>query len=105
MYFIIYETTNLINGKKYRGIHQTKDLDDNYLGSGIVFNKALKKYGKENFEKHILEYCSSYDELLEKEKIYVDEKWVKDKNNYNIKTGGQSAGILSDESKKKSLKH
>lgn len=99
--FFIYETTNLINGKKYRGMHKTSNIDDGYFGSGKVFNIALKKYGKENFTRQILEYCNSYDELIEKEKIYVDENWVKDKSNYNLKTGGQSSGILSDESKNK----
>lgn len=100
-YFFVYETTNLINGKKYRGIHKTSNINDNYIGSGIPFTNAVKKYGKENFKRDILEFCDSYDELLEKEKIYVDEEWVKNRTNYNIKTGGQSSGILSDESKKK----
>ena len=100
-YFFIYETTNLINSKKYRGIHKTKNINDNYIGSGMAFTYAVKKYGKENFKREILEYCNSYDELLEKEKIYVNEEWVKDRANYNAKTGGQSAGILSEESKNK----
>lgn len=67
----------------------------------VSFTYAVKKHGKENFKREILEYCDSYDELLEKEKLYVNEKWVKDRSNYNAKTGGQSAGLLSDESKKK----
>lgn len=100
-YYFVYETTNLINGKKYRGIHKTNKLDDGYLGSGIAFEMALLKYGKQNFSREILEFCSSYDDLLELEKIYVDDKWVKDHSNYNLKTGGQSSGILSDESKSK----
>jgi len=100
-YYILYETTNLINGKNYRGIHKTSKLEDGYLGSGLALEKSIKKYGKENFKREILEFCESYDELLEREAIYVDEEWVKDKSNYNLKTGGQSAGILSDESKKK----
>lgn len=100
-YFFVYETTNLINGIKYRGIHKTKNINDKYLGSGTTFINAIKKYGKENFKREILEFCNSYDELLEKEKFYVNEDWVKDRSNYNIKTGGQSAGILSDESKQK----
>jgi len=100
-YYILYETTNLINGKNYRGIHKTSKLEDGYLGSGLALEKSIKKYGKENFKREILEFCESYDELLEREVIYVDEEWVKDKSNYNLKTGGQSAGILSDESKKK----
>lgn len=101
IYYFVYETTNLVNGKKYRGIHKTEKLEDNYLGSGFALKNAIKKYGKQNFKRDILEFCLSYDELIEKEKIYVDEDWVKDNSNYNIKTGGQSAGILSDVSKNK----
>lgn len=100
-YFIVYETTNLINGKKYRGIHSTNNLNDGYLGSGSVFELAVNKYGKDNFKKEVLEYCNSYEELIEKEKIYVDEEWVKNNSNYNLKTGGQSFGSLSSESRKK----
>lgn len=100
-YYIIYETTNEINGKKYRGIHKTNNINDGYLGSGIALEQSLEKYGKQNFSRQILEFCSSYEELIEKEKVYVDENWVKDKSNYNLKTGGQSSGILSEDSKNK----
>lgn len=101
MNYFIYKTTNLINHKTYIGIHQTENIDDGYIGSGLHFLRAVKKHGKENFKREILEFCSSYDELLDKERIYVNEDWVKDKTNYNLKTGGQSAGILSEESKDK----
>ncbi len=101
MYYIIYETTNLINGKKYRGMHQTEKLDDGYLGSGFLFKKALKKYGEENFSREILKFCESYNELIQAEKIYVNMEWVNDGMTYNLKTGGQSEGILCDASKKK----
>ena len=100
MYFV-YETTNLINSKKYRGIHKTSNINDGYLGSGTVLLLSVNKYGKENFTREILEYCNSYDELIEKEKLYVDENWVRNPLTYNLKTGGQSVGILSDESKNK----
>lgn len=101
MLYFIYKTTNLINGKTYIGIHKTDDINDGYLGSGIYFLKAIKKHGKQNFKREILEFCSSYDELLEKEKLYVNEEWVKNNDNYNLKTGGQSNGLLSETSKEK----
>lgn len=99
MKYFIYKTTNLINHKTYIGIHQTENINDGYIGSGLHFLRAVKKYGKNNFKREIIEFCSSYSELLDKEKTYVNEKWVNDKSNYNLKTGGQSAGILSEESK------
>jgi hypothetical protein len=101
MKYFIYKTTNLVNNKTYIGIHQTENIDDGYIGSGLHFLRAVKKYGKDNFKREIIEFCSSYDELLEKEKLLVNEEWVKNKTNYNLKTGGQSTGILSDLSKKK----
>ena len=55
MYHTIYVTTNKINGKKYIGKHQTSDLNDNYLGSGILLKQAIKKYGKKKFrERNII---------------------------------------------------
>ena len=101
MIYLLYKTTNLINNKTYIGIHQTNKIDDGYLGSGLAMERAIKKYGKHNFKREIIEYCDSYDELLEREKHYVNEKWVSEDTNYNLKTGGQSSGVLSEESKAK----
>ena len=51
---IIYQTTNLINGKKYIG----KDANNNpnYIGSGADLKIAIKEYGKHNFKKEIIEH-------------------------------------------------
>ena len=51
--YYIYLTTNLINGKKYIGKHYG-EINDSYLGSGILIKKAIKKYGSNNFTKKIL---------------------------------------------------
>lgn len=101
MYFIIYETTNQINGMKYRGCHSTENINDGYLGSGSYFKKAVKKYGKENFTREILYYCKNISDMIEKESEYVDIEWIYRHDTYNLQTGGLSYGILSEESKKK----
>lgn len=43
MHYIIYETTNNKNGKKYIGCHVTDNLNDEYLGSGKYLKIAIKK--------------------------------------------------------------
>jgi group I intron endonuclease len=67
---IVYLIENLINGKKYIGM-DTKNNPD-YLGSGTLIKKAVKKYGKINFKKSILEHCSSLNELEERETWWIN---------------------------------
>lgn len=88
MYYFIYKTINKINGKYYIGMHKTDYLEDGYLGSGKYFRRALKKYGKENFEREILEYCNSDEEMYLAEARYITEDVVNDKSSYNLKLGG-----------------
>lgn len=88
MYYIIYETTNLVNGKTYRGCHKTDNIEDGYLGSGTLLFKAIKKYGKESFNRITLEFCSNETDMYEIEKFYVDEDYVNRKDTYNIRCGG-----------------
>lgn len=86
-------TINLINDKKYIG----RDFynDPTYLGSGKTLKKAIKKYGKDNFKKIILEKCNTYEELNEKEKYYIDFYNAIDSDNfYNLVEGGRGGFIL-----------
>lgn len=108
MHFIIYETTNKINGKKYRGAHVTNDTNDTYLGSGRLLKKAIAKYGIDSFERKVLCECSSVEEMFLKEAEYVNSAWVEDQNTYNLKIGGEGgwdyinkSGIRWNEEKKR----
>jgi group I intron endonuclease len=83
---VIYKTINLVNGKFYIG--QDSKNDSNYLGSGSLIKKAIKKYGRENFKKEILEYCKTNKELNNRE-IYWIEKLNAIEEGYNITTGGE----------------
>ena len=66
---VVYQTINLINGKKYIG--KDEKNKKSYLGSGITLKKAIKKYGKENFIKEILEYCLNSEHLQEREEYWL----------------------------------
>lgn len=86
--YYIYLTTNLINNKKYIGMHHGY-IDDDYLGSGNIILEAINKYGKENFKKEILHISKTYEENCEQEKYFITKyNAVADKNFYNIHEGG-----------------
>lgn len=88
MFYTVYKTTNLINGKIYVGLHVTSNLEDDYLGSGSQLKSAVKKYGKENFKREYIKICNSPEEMYELEADIVNEDFVKRSDTYNMKTGG-----------------
>lgn len=83
--YCIYLTTNKINGKSYVGQHKYLKLYDGYIGSGSILKKAIKKYGKENFE---IEYLET--DLTENEVDWWEQWYIEVLNPYyNISKGGQ----------------
>ena len=85
---IIYKTINIINGKIYVGKQVKKNICNYYLGSGKLLGLAIKKYGRENFKKEIIERCSSNEQLNEREKFWITELNTFSPNGYNITHGG-----------------
>lgn len=95
-YYLLYKTTNLLNGKYYIGIHRTKNKNDSYLGSGKALKEDIKKLGKENFKRVILEETTSMKKLKKLESEIVTEKFLKKKNVYNLAlNGGNSNGWIN----------
>lgn len=89
MYGFIYETTNLINGRKYIGKRIYSEGWESYLGSGELLKLAIKKYGKENFQRTILKECRTSKELEEAEKYYIKlYDAVANLAYYNLAEGG-----------------
>jgi hypothetical protein len=89
VFYTIYKITNKIDGKIYIGKHQTKGLNDGYMGSGKHLNYAIQKYGIENFEKEILFVFETEAEMNAKEAELVTEEFVKEDTNYNLCPGGK----------------
>jgi len=85
MHYLVYQITNVLNGKTYIGCHKTIDKDDGYMGSGTILRRAIKKHGVENFRKEILFEASSSEEMFTKEKELV----VLGPQSYNLKRGGE----------------
>lgn len=104
----IYKATNNITGKSYIGyaVNGLKNRKLVHYSSkdNTYFHKALKKYGKENFNWIIVEHKISDFEVLKELEIY----WIKEfdtrfPNGYNLTDGGDGALGLhpSEETRKK----
>jgi hypothetical protein len=92
-YHFIYKTTNLLSGKYYIGMHSTDNLEDDYLGSGNRLRYSIKKYGKINHKREILEFCENRKELKSREKEIVNLNEIAKKECMNLCVGGEGGGF------------
>lgn len=93
--YVVYETTNNLNNKKYIGVHKMKidSIFDGYFGSGHLIKSALSKYGVENFTFTILySYCDK-TEAYKKERELVDKEFVDRSDTYNMCIGGLGGSL------------
>lgn len=92
----VYKITNKVNNKVYIGI-SSKGASARFRehiyaaehGSPYKIHKAINKYGKDNFLFEVIDFCNSWDELVEKEQYYIslyDSK--NDEKGYNMTDGG-----------------
>ena len=98
-YGVIYITQCKVNGKMYIGQKKIDRKDfDTYLGSGVALTRALKKYGKENFERIILEVAYSKEELDNFEIKYIALFDASGEDLfYNIALGGDGACLKGED--------
>lgn len=86
----IYKITNKINGKWYIG--KTNGHDPSYFGSGKLLKQAVEKYGRENFEKVILEEVVG--DINAREQHWIQEtNAVADPMSYNLAKGGEGGDL------------
>ncbi len=90
----IYEWTNNLNGKKYIGLSRDiwkrnkQHISGANLVHGSLIDKAINKYGIENFSVKILEKCSE-ENLSEKEIYWIAKEQTEVPNGYNRTPGGE----------------
>lgn len=106
MYGFIYITTNKINGRKYIGQKKYNKDWTTYLGSGTILKRAIDKYGAENFEREIIEKCSSR-KILDDREVYWIEFYdaVNSDMFYNIACGGDGGNTIAGYNEQQLLLH
>ena len=90
---IMYKTTNLINGKSYIG--RDKHNNSHYLGSGKILKFAIKKYGRENFKKTVIEETTD----ITRETYWIIHYDTMYPNGYNLTLGGDGGETTQQLSK------
>ena len=91
MKYIVYKITNLVNGKIYVGVHKTININDNYMGSGKLIRRSIKKHGIENFKKEYLHVFDNPDDMYNMESLIVNNDFLLSDNVYNIVNGGHGS--------------
>ena len=106
MQYIIYKITNTVNGRYYVGAHSTTDENDSYMGSSKLLKDAIKKHGRANFIKEILEFCNDADHMFSREAEIVNEEFVALPETYNLKLGGRGGkGSKKSEEHKNAIRN
>ena len=92
---VIYCITNTLSNKKYIGQTTTPQQrkNDHYGGNGgaKLLNRAMEKYGTNNFEWSILEDNIPETELDRQETHYIEHHKTVAPNGYNLTEGGGGA--------------
>ena len=101
----IYKITNKINGKIYigqtiRSIKRRINQHTNINGkNNSILNKAVRKYGKENFQIEEICGANSLEELNYQEWLLIHKNNSLAPNGYNMVEGGKNK-LATKESKK-----
>lgn len=69
-------------------MHSTYNLEDGYLGSGLIVKRSIEKYGKDNHIKEVVSYHDPREDLIKEEKSLVTEEVIDREFCMNIRPGG-----------------
>ena len=92
---IIYKIKNKLNGKIYIGQTQRtlkERMIEHCKNSQLLYiDRAIKKYGIQNFIVEVIEKCNNIDELNEREQFWIKYLNCKFPNGYNLTDGGKGS--------------
>lgn len=84
-----------VNGKGYVGqtidsIEQRwKEHQRDAIDGKTLLYRAIRKYGRDQFERIVLEECTSTQQLDERERFWIAKLKTLNPNGYNMTLGGQ----------------
>lgn len=83
-------TEGSLKGHYYYGQHRTKNINDNYKGSGAIIRSYYKKYPN-SYIKEILQFFNNLDELNVAEEILIGTLYDDDPMCLNRCSGGRNS--------------
>lgn len=90
----VYETRNLITGKRYIGKKVSPVFVPEYLGSGTYINHAINKHGRLNFSVRMIEQVfTTREELAQRERYWIAYYRSINAPLYNLTAGGDGGGV------------
>jgi group I intron endonuclease len=104
--YYVYVTTCLLNGKQYVGDHKTFYMEsDPYIGSGTALKKDIKKFGRKNFKREILETFPKREDSFNAQEKYIKQFNCAYPHGYNLNAWGGikkfASCNISEEGKKR----
>ena len=120
----LYKVTHIETGRFYIGIHSTDNIEDRYFANGVYeasdksqgdwvrlnhgdkpheghIKNALIMYGRNAFEREILQWCDTREELILLEEQVVTKEFIESEDNFNHRTGGYANSEFSESVRKK----
>ena len=101
---VVYKITNKLNGRSYVG-KTTRSIEERFgehaRHKKFLVDKAICKYGRENFLVEVIEECETIEQLNEREIFWIAELNTKVPNGYNLTDGGEGTLNPSKETRAK----
>lgn len=105
MYHYVYLITNIQTNEKYIGKHSTNNLQDGYLGSGVIIQKILSSKKRDCLKKEILQFYNSEEQAYIGQEQYIKQyNAVESDEFYNLCEGGRNHLMTQDIKQKISKK-